>query len=411
MKTSVAATLGALCLAAGLAGQSLPTSAVCVDCHRGLRDERLAKPVTDFEGDVHAERGFDCLDCHGASTGRVQGSGFLGEPTRQQIPALCGRCHSDGAFMRQYNPSLRVDQVAEYATSVHGQRLARYNDPRVAVCTSCHPAHRIRPPSDRESGVHPLNISATCGSCHSDASRMRSYRIPTTQRAQYERSIHWKWMTEEEDLSAPTCNDCHGNHGAAPPGVSSVQNVCGQCHSVMMEFFVQSGHAEHFAARGLPGCGTCHGNHEIEPTSDELLFVVGDAVCVRCHDANEPALVGFGQIKTWVDSLDAERAQAQAVLLEAQNAGMEVSQPQFELEEATTALVKARTAVHTFTLDSVIQQVLAGIAVTAAAHGRGEEALEEHLFRRQGLAVSVGLIVLLILGLLLKIRHFERPRP
>src|SRR6266540_7241295 len=39
---------------------------------------------------------------------------------RPQSCGICGRCHSDAQFMKRYNPALRVDQVAEYATSVHG---------------------------------------------------------------------------------------------------------------------------------------------------------------------------------------------------------------------------------------------------------------------------------------------------
>lgn len=404
----VAMGLGALWPLPGLAAQTLPSDAVCIDCHRRSSDERLARPVSDFTTDVHAELGFGCLDCHGAVTGPAQGSGFLSKPSHQQMPALCGRCHSDAAFMRQYDPALRVDQVAEYATSVHGQRLARDNDQRVAVCSSCHPAHRIRPPSEPESTVHPLHIVETCGHCHADASRMQPYGIPTNQREEYERSIHWAKLSEDGDLSAPTCNDCHGNHGAAPPGVSSVRMVCGQCHSVIMDLFTGSSHDEHFVNEGLPACATCHGNHAIRPTSDEMLFTVGDSVCTMCHAGDQEALATFPAMRALIDTLRAARAHADTLLFEATNLGMEVSEAQFELEEVTNALVKARNAIHSFTIDSVRQQVVAGVSVTTDARDRGEEALAEHLFRRQGLVVSVGLIALVIAGLLLKIRDLER---
>lgn len=397
-------------VASGLAAQTVPTSTICIDCHRGLTDERLRRPVTDYQDDVHAGLGFSCLDCHGSASGGSAGSGFLGKPTHQRTPALCGRCHSDAALMRQYDPALRVDQVSEYATSVHGQRLARENDQRVAVCTSCHPAHQVRPPSDAESSVHPLKIADTCGSCHSDAERMAPYRIPTDQKEEYQRSVHFHWLTEEGDLSAPTCNDCHGNHGASPPGVSSVQNVCGQCHGVIMEFFTAGAHDEYFVSEGLPGCATCHDNHAILQTNDDMLFSVGDSVCTMCHAGSEDALDAFGNMRALIDTLREARARADSLLLDATNLGMEVSEAQFQLEEVTNALVKARNAIHSFTVDSVREQVVAGVAVTTEAHSRGEEALAEHLFRRQGLVVSVGLILLVIIGLLLKIRQLERGR-
>ena len=94
---------------------------------------------------------------------------------------------------------------------------------------------------DPASKVHPLAVADTCGACHADPEHMAGYRlpargggdrpIPTDQRERYGQSVHAHAMTEKGDLSAPTCNDCHGNHGATPPEVRSVANVCAQCHS------------------------------------------------------------------------------------------------------------------------------------------------------------------------------------
>lgn len=393
-------------LARRSAAQTIPTSATCVACHLQQSDERLVQPARDFESDVHAGLGFGCLDCHGRAVAEVAPSAFLGRPTRKEIPALCGRCHSDGAFMRQYNPSLRVDQVAEYRTSVHGQRLFGENDTSVAVCVSCHPAHAIRAASDPASPVHPLNVATTCGHCHADSTRMAHYGIPTDQERLYETSVHWQWMREKNDLSAPTCNDCHGNHGAAPPGVSSVRAVCGQCHGVMETFFTGSKHHEYFVAANLPGCAACHSNHAIVHPTDTLLTKVSTTVCAKCHTSGAAANA-FPDARRLIDSLDEARSQATGVLEQAENVGMEVSDAQFQLEDATNALIQARTAIHSFTVDSVAGQVHAGLAVTSKAAERGREALHEHLFRRQGLVVSVGLILILVAGLALKIRQLE----
>ena len=83
--------------------------------------------------------------------------------------------------MRRYNPSLRVDQVAEYYTSVHGKRLREQKDQKVATCASCHVPHSIRPPNDSRSSVHPLRVADTCGSCHANKDYMAPYKIPTDQ--------------------------------------------------------------------------------------------------------------------------------------------------------------------------------------------------------------------------------------
>jgi hypothetical protein len=312
--------------------------------------------------------------------------------------------------MKRYNPSLRVDQVAEYATSVHGRRLRELGDPKVATCASCHPAHGIRPRSDPKSSVHPLHVADTCGRCHADAKYMASYKIPTDQREKYKTSVHWAAMTTKGDLSAPTCNSCHGNHGAVPPGVGWVGNVCGQCHNVQADLFKSSVHTKAFAEMGTPGCATCHENHAIRPPGDFMLGLGDKAVCSTCHGPDDKGGKSAVEMQARISSLKAELEKADAILLRAERAGMEVSQAQFELNGARDDLIKARAAVHAFKVDAVKQAVEPGLAVSAKAYARGLRALEELGFRRKGLAVSLVVIFALIAGLVVKIRHLERPR-
>lgn len=417
IRVVLAALALAVCALTASAAVAQPTKDNCAVCHLETGDERLAAPAKAFDGDIHKAKGFGCVDCHGGDT-REAGmeamdpkKGFIGKPTRQQIPSLCARCHSDAQFMKRYNPSLRVDQAAEYATSVHGRRLRELSDPKVAVCSSCHPAHSIRPPSDPNSSVHPLRVADTCGRCHADAKYMAGYQIPTDQLAKYKTSIHWNTMSVKGDLAAPTCNNCHGNHGAAPPGVTWIGNVCGQCHAVMANLFTKSVHARAFADMGSPGCATCHENHAIKAASDAMLGLGDKAVCATCHSAGDRGGKSATQMRALIDSLVAASERAHSVLGRAERAGMEVSQGQFELAGAREELVKARTAVHTFDVGPVKQAVDAGLAVTERAYARGVRAIEELGFRRKGLAVSVAIILALIVGLVLKIREVDHRTP
>jgi hypothetical protein len=407
----VAACVLSLCpaLPADAGAQTLPNSEDCRTCHLSLEDDRLVEPARAYDEDIHAETGFGCLACHGsAGDGRLDPSaGFLSKPVRREIPGMCGRCHSDAAFMRQFDPAMRVDQVAEYWTSGHGKRLQAFNDSSVATCIDCHPAHRIRPPSDPVSTVHPSHVLETCARCHADPERMAGREIGTTQVEQYRESVHGQ-MLAEGDLSAPVCNDCHGNHGAAPPGVSSVRNVCGQCHSVMADYFDQSGHEEVFNEHELPGCATCHGKHDIERTTDAALGTRAREVCAQCHEPGDPNGQVFDRIAIVLDSLGVAADSARAILEEAEGLGMEVSQALFELEDVTNAQLHARTAIHTFSLEPVREQVAEGLAITGRAEERGQEALSEHRFRRVGLGVSTSIIALLIVALLMKIRQMEK---
>jgi len=386
----------------------------CRTCHAAFDDARLGGPAKAYANDIHAAQGLGCADCHGGDPNLAgmeamdPRKGFIGVPSKRRSIELCGRCHSDAAYMRQFNPSLRVDQVAEYRTSVHGQRLFQRGDTAVAVCSSCHPAHNIKPPIDPTSSVNPLNVATTCGNCHANADYMRSYGIPTDQKAKYEQSIHWETMSVQQDLSAPTCNDCHGNHGAAPPGVSSVRNVCGQCHAVQATFFGGSQHAATFEMIGAPGCATCHNNHEIHAAADSMLGVSAGSVCGNCHSAEDPGGSVAVSLRQAMDTLQWSFDSASSILARAERAGMEVSQAQFDLDGAHTDLVSARAAIHTFVLDSVRTRVAEGLTVTDTAFARGHRALADLRFRRTGLAVSVLIILALVAGLSLKIRDLRR---
>ncbi len=372
----------------------------CVSCHLDLDDETLSRPAQLFENDIHAERGFGCVACHGGDgtaagpeaeeVAKDPAKGYIGKPELSQIIEVCGRCHSDAELMRQFNPSLRVDQVAEYRTSVHGRRLLEEDDPNVATCVSCHVAHSTKPASDPTSSVHPVQVPETCGACHADKERMGPYRIPTNQLDRYSESVHWEALSVGADLSAPTCNDCHGNHGASPPGISWVGNVCGQCHIVME-----------------PGCSACHANHAVVRPTDEFLGLGDEGICADCHLDDDEGGEAAVAIRALMDSLVAGFEAADSVLEEAENAGMEVSQAQFELADALSSLITARAAVHAFTVEAVAEEVDAGLEVTERAHGRGLDAFRELRFRRAGLAVSSLIILILIGGLLLKIREAE----
>jgi hypothetical protein len=386
----------------------------CVTCHLALGVENLTKPAENFKSDIHAAKGFGCVSCHGGDP-TIMGleamdkkKSYIGKPTGLQVIETCGKCHADANFMRRYNPNLRVDQVAEYFTSVHGKRLKEQTDPKVATCASCHLPHSIRPPNDSRSSVHPLKVADTCGSCHANQEYMATYKIPTDQVEKYKTSVHWQMMASKGDLSAPTCNDCHGNHGASPPGVSSVVNVCGQCHAANSELFNKSAHSKIFVQMGLPGCAACHSNHAIVATTDAMLSTGDKSACASCHPANSSGGMFAAKTLESIDRLKASTNKAAFALTSAEHAGMEVSQPLFELNEAKTALIKARAAIHSFEQAAVEKEIEPGLKVSERAYLRGVKALDELQFRRKGLVISALIILALIITLVLKIREMER---
>ncbi len=407
---------GALFLMLGMALCASTASAqaqnTCLDCH-GALDPPLQVTAEQFGSDIHAQKGLTCAACHGGDPTKAdtdamsKAAGFRGKVQRNQIPELCGHCHSDGAYMRQYNPSLRTDQLAQYKTSVHGQRLA-HGDTKVAVCIDCHGVHGIRPASDTRSKVNPLNVAETCSRCHSNVEYMKEYKIPTDQFANYSKSVHHDAMVIRGDLSAPTCTTCHGNHGAAPPGVGSVKNVCATCHVFQSQMFDKSSHKVAFQAAGLPGCVVCHSNHDVKHPSDVMLGTGPGSVCVRCHTPGDRCDRATSAIHADLTRLKDAIQETDGVLAVAESSGMEVSEARLGQDQARDSLTKARVTIHSFRKELVDQDIQAGLKINATDLQAGYAALRERTYRRVGLGISFFAILIVLLGLRAYIRLIEQ---
>jgi predicted CXXCH cytochrome family protein len=407
---------------AGAGAQSpAPAANTCLACHSTLRDARLSKPTALFtQADVHREKGFACVDCHGGdatATGVAQAHapahGFKGRPSGAAIISTCARCHNDAELMRRYAPKQRVDQAAEYATSVHGKRLAG-GDANVATCVSCHGAHGVRVVSDAKSPVFRTNVAGTCASCHADPKHMAGYKLadgsalPTTQLTDYQKSAHYTALTKGNDLSAPTCNDCHGNHGAAPPGVGSIANVCGTCHAVFAQKFNTSVHKQIFDK----GCVECHSNHAVLKPSDEMLSATGHGICAPCHSPQDKADKGAAaaaSMRAEIEGLKLGIERSNALLATLKNSGIEVGDDELALHEANSRLTLARTEMHAFEPPLVSAVIAEGSKIVTGVDANEQRGVGELQYRRRGLAWSLGAILLLVVGLVLKLRQIDKP--
>ena len=88
---------------------------------------------------------------------------------------------------------------------------------------------------------------------------MKDFDIKTNQYDDYVQSVHGKALLEKNDVrGAPACNDCHGNHGAAPPSIDAIVNICGTCHAYNAELFLGSPLAPDFKEKSLAACIACH---------------------------------------------------------------------------------------------------------------------------------------------------------
>jgi predicted CXXCH cytochrome family protein len=396
-----------------LCGALLAQKNSCLDCHAKLEDE-LKAPAAGFKLDVHQQFGLGCQDCHGGNPAlddedKAKDKTFKGAPKRAQIPEFCARCHSDSAYIKAFNPRIRVDQLELYQTSRHGELLKK-GDTKVAVCTDCHGVHGIQTAKHPKSLTFPWNIPQTCGRCHADANLMKAYKIPTDQLADYKQSVHAQALFEKKDMSAPACNSCHGNHGAVPPDVKSIAFVCRQCHPSAGELFSKSPHKKAFDEMGFSECDACHGKHKILRPTDDMLGTGEGAICIQCHEPGSKPFVAAGRMKELLTNLASEIDADESLLARAERKGVEVSDPKYQLQEIHTLLVSVRNLTHSLDLADIEKKVGEGKSLLVGVRTAGEAALREAKLRRTGLVVATVFLILFAFAFYLKIRQM-RSRP
>lgn len=382
--------------------------------------------LKEFMSDVHFRRDLSCAGCHGGDPSDEDMADEIYDrwpeaPERHEdrswIPAFCASCHADPAFTRRFNPALPTDQYAKYKESRHGERLFRAGDSKAAQCVSCHTAHGILRPKSPRSSVHPQRIPYTCGGCHADEEYMAGYvgsdgePLPTNQLEEFETSVHGRALLDRGDLGAPACNDCHGNHAAMPPEISSIAQVCRNCHAANGELFDGSGHKQAFERHGWPECETCHGNHAIADTDDSMLSEPSSPLCYECHreyaEDNPNCVETAKYFHASLTSLARESELLDGRIHPLARRGLDVDPLNATVGELRDILRQSRSFIHAFDRGEFAALETRGWKQVETGRALISEADAEYRFRRNGLLVAVGIMVFLAVVIYLKIREIE----
>ena len=377
--------------------------------------------------DAHFRHNLSCAGCHGGDPAGdmahehpdqwpAEHDERVADP--KWIPAFCARCHSDVRLMGSFNPGMATDQFAKYRESPHGRALLKGHNPRAAQCVSCHGVHGIQPAGNPASSVSPRNVPGTCGKCHSDAKTMAGVKladgspIPIDQLEKYRGSIHGQALLEKGDTGAPACNDCHGNHVAAPAEVSSVAQICRTCHARNGTLFDGSRHKKAFEKNGWPECERCHGNHAIEKTSDAMLVTTRGSLCADCHDEhagdNPDCKATADHFHDTIVGMANASADSTAVIERLAERGLDVEPLEDEQRNLDDVLKQSRSEIHAFNR-SDFDEVAAGGAETVTRFRSIAQAAEKtYRDRRDGLLVAMASLILVVLALWAKIRSIER---
>lgn len=273
------ALLAALCLGGGSSAASAQAAdEECLACHseKDLTMERRGRTVSLFvaarelASSPHAR--VSCVRCH---------TGFKADelPHAARIrPVNCLSCHEDEKFKN-------------FAESVHG--LAT---PGVS-CSDCHGGHATREVTDKDPATRHELSARVCAQCHTEVSR------------HYAASDHGKAL-QAGVSGAPSCIDCHGEHGVVSPGDSTAMTsrlheaaMCLSCHVDNPEVrarmgpstgFISSydqsvhGQALHAGNEAAATCSDCHGSHDMMKGSNPASKVSKARIaetCAQCHAA------------------------------------------------------------------------------------------------------------------------------
>ncbi|KAA3656520.1 MAG: hypothetical protein DWQ10_15210, partial [Calditrichaeota bacterium] len=261
---------------------------------------------------------------------------------------------------------------------------------------------------DARSTTYALNMPGTCKTCHSDNEYMKEYNIATKQYDDYAGSVHGIALLENQDTGAPACNDCHGNHGAMPPGLTSISHVCGTCHVNNMEYFSESAMAEEFMESDLHACEECHGNHAVQKTNDDMIGSGEKSTCIECHDEGEEAYETAEQIHLDLKNLVTAYDSSSTLLKEVERVGMDALEMSYAVKDAKQRLTQARTLVHTFDADQVKAKTDEGLKFTQDAFDLGVAQLKELQFRRFGFGIATFFMSIVLVALYFKIKDIEK---
>ena len=410
--------------------------ALCGECHEKELDE-YADTVHGRELAGGAHRVAVCTDCHGAHR-VLSPSDPKSKVHRANVPETCAACHSDVVRM---NPlGLRTDQLARYKTSAHGRALEA-GKLDVAICIDCHGSHDILASKDTRSRTHPTHIPDTCGRCHSDAALMSKHGLSTDAAVQYKKSVHAHALYDKGDISAPTCATCHGNHGATPPVVDEVADVCGNCHPQTKKYFELSVHGEAFSDRGMKLCVECHGNHGIAPATlkhyakdcgtegchiEEVEFVIQPSIgqivsghvgaigmferpCRRCHEGDAQKLSIGRRMKQKVVRLETEYEELKEGLRMGTIKGLELEDEGFLLADIKTDKTQMGPATHSWDDDQsteLLDKALGTAKKIRASLGRKQK---EMAYRIYGLIPIWAFLLTMSLLFWIKHRRLEGP--
>ncbi len=195
---------------AALTRSGLTLSATCNDCHESHR----VLPADSSESSVNRQHiAGTCGSCHVGilevyEAGSAHGAAYRAgrrSPEGLDAPA-CIDCHSAHQVVRAAETEWFVGSSYKcgachqelwdsYLETYHGQ-VTRLGFGLTAKCSDCHTPHNMRPASDLQSSVHPINLIETCSRCHPKANArfVQYYAHGNPRDRRGFPLLYWPWL-------------------------------------------------------------------------------------------------------------------------------------------------------------------------------------------------------------------------
>jgi hypothetical protein len=292
----------------GLLKKGLIVAATCVSCHSAHR----ILPHTDPRSTISRQNiANTCTVCHAEieTVHRKIIRGELWEKQNHVLPA-CVDCHQPHEIRRVYydfgmadKDCLKCHDNPNIVASDDGRSLfinyAELKESRHTnmACSQCHTEVNVSHTRPCES----IKNKVDCSSCHAEIG------------SEYAISMHGT-LVAKADPNAPTCKDCHGNHGIlgrkdpkSQTFAINIPNLCGKCHREgekaavkytgseknIVNNYTESIHGKGLLKSGLTvtaTCTDCHTAHKELPHTNPESSINRNNIsntCGTCHHGIE----------------------------------------------------------------------------------------------------------------------------
>ncbi|HEX9785296.1 MAG TPA: cytochrome c3 family protein [Opitutaceae bacterium] len=274
--------------------------AQCASCHASVV-EQYTRSIHGVSHAMGASDAATCASCHG--THDIVPVKQLDSPAfKLNLPQTCAKCHSNPGLTEEYRLANREGAV-HYMESIHGRALLKMGLIVAPSCNDCHGVHDIKRSIDRGSYTHHSQIAKTCGRCHVGVEQIYNSSVhglllvtgdkngPVCSDCHSAHEIEPPTNSHFKASSDQSCGRCH-------------QDRLLHYHDTYHGKAMALGRPN--IAPEVAACYDCHGHHDVFPVSDPRSLLAPQnvvATCSRCHpDVN----AAFTEYQPHANPLDSE---------------------------------------------------------------------------------------------------------